>query len=112
MRMPIVRNRLFIVLTVFSVAFLEGVFSGNFIHVQSRDTQLIEISMKVAEVAQYLDKNPTAISIINESIELIDGKIYNVWIVQWFHHPRAINVYLDKSNMKVLQVKEIWIGWS
>jgi hypothetical protein len=109
--MQILGNRLLIILTVFLIAFLEGVFIGNFIYAQLQDTQLIEISLNVPEVAQYLDVNPTATSIINESVEVIDGKLYHVWIVQWFHHPRALSVYIDKSNMKVLQVIELWIGW-
>jgi hypothetical protein len=106
------RNRLLLLVTVFSVAFLEGVFIGNFIHAYSQDTQLIEISMNVPEVAQYLNANPAATSIINESVEIIDGKLYRVWIVQWFNHPRALNVYINKNNMKVLQVIELWIGWN
>ncbi len=101
-----------ILLAAFSFAFFEGVFIGNFVNAHLQDAQLIEISKNMPEVQQYLENHPSATSIINERLELIEGKIYSVWIVQWFHRPRAIEIYIDKSNLNVLRVRETWVGWN
>lgn len=101
-----------LVLIVFLVC-LGATIIGYFLYTSLQlSRQLVEISKRSPRVQKYLYKYPAAQAKISEG-KMAKDKIYDCWIATWSNPEgdflnHSIVVWINKDNLEITEVEEIW----